>query len=185
MVAFVRLGAPIDAPLVVNYVLRGEASNGVDVLLVPGTVTIPAGEYFALVPVRGINDLFVEGNEELIVEVTAGDYQVLEGFGTATLIVVEDDLPLLSIYAADSTMGNTFGTATVTVSRTGTLDRDLVVNYLVTGTATSGATESYYAILFHELTHWSGHASRLDRQLGNRFGDAAYAMEELVAELGK
>lgn len=53
-----------------------------------------------------------------------------------------------------------------------------------TGTATSGATESYYAILFHELTHWSGHASRLDRQLGNRFGDAAYAMEELVAELG-
>jgi antirestriction protein ArdC len=53
-----------------------------------------------------------------------------------------------------------------------------------TGTATSGATESYYAILFHELTHWSGHGSRLDRQLSNRFGDEAYAMEELVAELG-
>ena len=53
-----------------------------------------------------------------------------------------------------------------------------------TGTATSGATESYYAILFHELTHWSGHRSRLDRQLSNRFGEEAYAMEELVAELG-
>ena len=39
-----------------------------------------------------------------------------------------------------------------------------------TGTATSDATESYYAVLFHELTHWSGHASRLDRQLRNRFG---------------
>jgi len=53
-----------------------------------------------------------------------------------------------------------------------------------TGTATSGATESYYAVLFHELTHWSGHPGRLDRQLENRFGDAAYAMEELIAELG-
>ncbi|MEK9797002.1 MAG: zincin-like metallopeptidase domain-containing protein [Alphaproteobacteria bacterium] len=46
------------------------------------------------------------------------------------------------------------------------------------------STESYYAVLFHELTHWTGHQSRLDRQLANRFGDAAYAMEELVAELG-
>ena len=55
---------------------------------------------------------------------------------------------------------------------------------MFTGTTTSGATESYYAVLFHELTHWSGHASRLDRNLRNRFGDAAYAMEELIAELG-
>lgn len=53
-----------------------------------------------------------------------------------------------------------------------------------TGTATSPATESYYGVLFHELTHWSGHSTRLDRQLASRFGDAAYAMEELVAELG-
>ena len=52
------------------------------------------------------------------------------------------------------------------------------------GTVTSGATESYYAVLFHELTHWSGHPSRLDRQLSNRFGNKAYAMEELIAELG-
>ena len=52
------------------------------------------------------------------------------------------------------------------------------------GTKTSSPTESYYAILLHELTHWSGAQHRLDRQLGKRFGDAAYAMEELVAELG-
>lgn len=45
--------------------------------------------------------------------------------------------------------------------------------------------ESYYAVLAHELTHWTGHADRLDR-LGAlvRFGDSAYAREELVAELG-
>jgi antirestriction protein ArdC len=45
--------------------------------------------------------------------------------------------------------------------------------------------ESQAATLAHELTHWTRHPSRLDRDLGRkRFGDAGYAMEELVAELG-
>lgn len=52
------------------------------------------------------------------------------------------------------------------------------------GTPTSSATEGYYATLFHELVHWTGHATRLARDLHGRFGDEAYAMEELVAELG-
>ena len=43
--------------------------------------------------------------------------------------------------------------------------------------------DHYYATLAHELSHWTGHASRLDRDLKNRFGSAAYAAEELVAEL--
>ena len=35
------------------------------------------------------------------------------------------------------------------------------------------------------MTHWTRHKSRLDRDLGRkRWGDAGYAMEELVAELG-
>lgn len=52
------------------------------------------------------------------------------------------------------------------------------------GTATSTATEGYYGTLLHELTHWSGHEKRCDRDLSNRFGSSAYAAEELVAELG-
>jgi len=42
----------------------------------------------------------------------------------------------------------------------------------------------YYSVLSHETTHFTSHAPRCDRQLGKRFGDAAYAMEELIAELG-
>jgi antirestriction protein ArdC len=41
----------------------------------------------------------------------------------------------------------------------------------------------FYAVAFHELGHWTGHKSRLDRDLRHRFGDRAYAAEELVAEL--
>ena len=42
----------------------------------------------------------------------------------------------------------------------------------------------FYSTQFHELTHWTGHGSRLDREYGKRFGDSAYAREELVAEMG-
>ena len=44
--------------------------------------------------------------------------------------------------------------------------------------------EAYCATALHELVHWTGHPSRLARAFGQRFGDAAYAFEELVAELG-
>ncbi len=44
--------------------------------------------------------------------------------------------------------------------------------------------EDFYATGLHELTHWTGRESRLDRTWGKRFGDDAYAFEELVAEMG-
>lgn len=47
--------------------------------------------------------------------------------------------------------------------------------------------EEYYAALFHELTHSTGHKSRLNRpglMEGHSFGDEVYSKEELVAELG-
>jgi antirestriction protein ArdC len=52
------------------------------------------------------------------------------------------------------------------------------------GTPTSSPTEAYYAVLLHELTHWTGAPHRLDRVKGKRFGDSEYAFEELIAELG-
>ena len=42
----------------------------------------------------------------------------------------------------------------------------------------------YAATLLHELTHWTGHESRLDRNLSMGNGTKDYAKEELVAELG-
>jgi antirestriction protein ArdC len=44
--------------------------------------------------------------------------------------------------------------------------------------------DHFYNVAFHELTHWTGHKVRLDRNLRNRFGSREYAAEELIAELG-
>lgn len=58
-------------------------------------------------------------------------------------------------------------------------DRQL---FFATESGTAG--QNWYATLLHELVHWSGAEHRLARTFGKRFGDQAYAMEELVAELG-
>jgi antirestriction protein ArdC len=45
--------------------------------------------------------------------------------------------------------------------------------------------ESYYATLGHEMVHWTRHEQRLNRDFGRKqWGDAGYAQEELVAEMG-
>jgi len=43
---------------------------------------------------------------------------------------------------------------------------------------------NWYRTVLHELTHWTGHESRLDRNLKGEFGSKDYAREELVAEMG-
>ena len=50
------------------------------------------------------------------------------------------------------------------------------------------SADSYYNTLFHELAHWTGHESRLDRNSVTKFKVSKfsddYAYEELIAELG-
>lgn len=46
--------------------------------------------------------------------------------------------------------------------------------------------EEYYSTLFHELSHSTGHSTRLDRKIDSEpkpFGSADYGREELVAEM--
>jgi antirestriction protein ArdC len=67
---------------------------------------------------------------------------------------------------------------------------DRAVYNMVTDAITLPTKESfvdegaYYATAFHELIHWTGHDSRLDRLKATPFGSPDYAKEELVAELG-
>ena len=55
---------------------------------------------------------------------------------------------------------------------------------LFCGTQTMNRSEAYFSVLCHETIHWAGAKHRLNREFGKRFGDAAYCMDELVAEVG-
>lgn len=50
--------------------------------------------------------------------------------------------------------------------------------------AAFASAENYYATALHELTHWTGHRTRLNRDMSGGFGSQSYAREELVAEMG-
>ncbi len=53
--------------------------------------------------------------------------------------------------------------------------------------AVFNSSEAFYATLFHELTHSTGHASRVGREgveVLNTFGSESYSKEELIAEMG-
>lgn len=45
-------------------------------------------------------------------------------------------------------------------------------------------SEKYYSLLFHEIIHWTGHPSRLNRNRGNIPGTKLHSHEELIAEIG-
>ena len=57
-------------------------------------------------------------------------------------------------------------------------------DYFKSTKAGGSATANFYATLLHELTHWTGHESRLKRDMASTFGTDGYAFEELVAEMG-
>ena len=59
-------------------------------------------------------------------------------------------------------------------------DRDLV---LLPRREQFQTADAYYAVALHELGHWTGHASRLNRDLSHPFGSEGYAREELRAEI--
>lgn len=43
--------------------------------------------------------------------------------------------------------------------------------------------DEFYSTLFHETSHWTGHKTRLARDMGGGYGSISYAREELVAEI--
>ncbi len=44
--------------------------------------------------------------------------------------------------------------------------------------------DAFFGVAYHEVCHWTGASHRLNREFGKRYGDQAYAFEELVAEMG-
>ncbi|GEM_PF-1017535 len=133
---FTRNGSTAN-DLTVNYSVSGSATPGVDYQALLGVVIIPAGSSSVSVPFRIIDDTLVETNETVIVTVSSSPSYTADT-SAATITIIDDDLINVSIYPTrpafePSTAGK------FTVVRTGDLAPNLVVNYSIGGTATSGA----------------------------------------------
>jgi hypothetical protein len=83
-----------NKPLTVNYRVAGSATPGQDYVALSGSITIPAGQSSALIPVTPLNDNFVEGLERVrLAIVPAAGYR--RGSASAANVFIEDDEPPL------------------------------------------------------------------------------------------
>lgn len=128
----------MDVPVTVRLAVEGTAVPGSDYEPLPDTVVIPANASFVTIPVFVRANLYLDGNRTVKLKIAADpSYEV--GTGEASVTIADNDLPLVTITAPQpiTTEGGALP-GVLTVTRAGDLARELVVNYLVSGTAVAG-----------------------------------------------
>ena len=127
-------------PLTIFYTVGGTASNGNDYVFLPGSFVIPAGVRIYRFPIFAINDFFVEGPESVDLTITPNaNYTLVGGFDTASITIVDDDLPTVTVSAVTAIAVEGGAHGQLSFTRTGNPERSLTINYVVSGTAISGS----------------------------------------------
>ena len=83
------------AALTVTMAVTGTATNVTDYATTPSSITsfvLSAGQASRTIPVAPVNDSAIEGNEVIIVEISAGGYDI-SGDGYATITLQDNDVP--------------------------------------------------------------------------------------------
>ncbi len=132
-----------DKDTVVSYSVSGTAVGGTDFTTLTGSVTILAGETFAVIDVETIDNLILEDNETVIATLTGTDdpdisVDTSPGADSATVTIIDNDSAVVSIIASDANAAEPSNNGQFTVLLSAASDRDTVVDYLITGTATNG-----------------------------------------------
>src|SRR5438552_1364261 len=125
----------ISRDLAVNYLVTGTATSGRDYDPLPGTVPIPAGAASATILLTPRDDLLTEGNETLVVFLADSTTYNVGWPNTATVTILDDELPVVNIAATDDTAGEPADTGEFTVTRTGNLSNELIVYFNTGGQA--------------------------------------------------
>jgi hypothetical protein len=131
-----RFGATNNA-LTVHLTTSGTAS-GADYAALPASVIIPAGQFSATLPVSPVNDSFVEGEETVIVSLTARETYRVAWSGTAQVFIQDNDQNV-RVDAADFEAAEPgTNTGEFTFTRFGTTNAAVQVFYTISGTASNG-----------------------------------------------
>lgn len=135
----VTRSAHTDAALTVTYAITGTAISGNDYVMLPGSITIPAGYASASILVTPLEDFVSDGDKTVVATITSSEWYKIGSPSSATVTIVDSDLPSVTIAATVSSVLEKGSTAAeFVVTRTGLLTSALVVNYATGGTATSG-----------------------------------------------
>ncbi len=135
---FTRAGS-LASNLVVYFSRSGTASSGSDFVALPTNVTIFAGQSSTNLTVTPNQDTSNEGNETVILTLTANANYTVGSPSNATVTIADDDRSTVSIVANDANASETAGNAgQFTLTRTMPTNSSLTVNLTITGTAANG-----------------------------------------------
>ena len=138
-----RTGGNMSQSLMVSFAMTGTATSGSDYSSVGMYATIGPGQNSTTVTITPIDDSSVESNETAILTLSSGSGYTLGTNQSGTVTISDNDTPptpTVTISATDSSATETgSGTGQFTVTRTGSTSQSLVVNFTVSGTATSGS----------------------------------------------
>src|SRR6266542_1806326 len=149
-----------DSGLTVSYSLGGTAANGSDYATLSGSVSIPAGSSSATVTVNPVNDTAVEGNETVVLTLSADAAYTIGSPNSATVTIADNDqavLPTVTVVATDANASESGpDPGTFTVTRSGSTTSSLTVRYSLGGSAANG---SDYASLSGSVSIAAGNSS--------------------------
>lgn len=140
--------------ITVNYTISGTATSGADFTALPGSIAFAAGDTNKTIAVSILADTDLEDAETIVLTLEPGTgYSLLAGQNhSATGWIYDGDQPTVEVNAADGTSGLTLPfteTSTTTgadffITRRVATASELIVNYTLSGTATSG--DDYVAL---------------------------------------
>ena len=139
----VTMSATRPTAVTLSYSVAGTATSGSDFTALSGTITIPALATTATISIPVIDDLIVEGNETVIITLTAVTSGAASLGAAANLVatntIADNDAATVTI--ANTTNGNEAGAVAgvMTVTQTKVSATNTVIAYSVGGTATSGS----------------------------------------------
>jgi len=131
----ITLSAAAAAATTINFTRTGTATNATDYNNIPLTATVAAGATFVDVTVTPIQDTTYEGNETVILTLTAGTGYVVGGTNTATVNLIDNDVTL-TIAATDATAsepGTDTGNFRITLSNPAPENLSVIITRSGTG----------------------------------------------------
>ena len=127
-----------NGPLTVFFSLAGTAGNGVDYLPLTNFVTFADGQSSIALPVVAIDEKVIEGEETVVLTLTALD-TYLVAYPSAATVTIQDSNQRVRVDASDFIASEPGAdTGEFTFTRFGTTNSPLQVFYTISGTASNG-----------------------------------------------
>ncbi len=128
---------PTTAALTVNYAVAGTATTATDYASIGTSVVIPIGQSSSLISVNPVQDTANEGNETVIVTLSANAAYNVGSPSTATVNIADDDRPVLNITANQPNAVEGGASGQFTITRSGNTALAITASVAISGTATN------------------------------------------------